>query len=136
MTETPQDRHDLVLQFFANAAAAVRAYPQQHRTWIMERCPWFDYMIQGDDRPLPKVFFFGKKSHAYGDTGGQKSLQGFSSDSISMIDLFRKETQLCRKAVGPDLKKGYPESLIDYWTQLFAPYGKGKAFRVLIDQAD
>ena len=136
MTETPQDRHDLVLRFFANAAAAIRAQPQQHRTWIMERCPWFDYLIQGDDCPSPKVFFFGKKSHAYGNTEGQINLQGFSSDSISMIDLFRKETQLCRKAVGPDLKKGYPLNLIDHWAGLFAPYGKGQAFRALIDQAD
>jgi len=133
MTENEADDHELVLQFFASAAAAMRANPQQHRTWIMERCPWFDYMIQGDDRPSPKVFFFGKKTHAYGASDGQINLQGFSSDSMSMLELFRKETQLCRKAVNPDLKQGYPESLIDYWAQLFAGYGKQEAFRALIE---
>ena len=132
MAENEGSRHDLVLQFFANAAAAARANPQQHRTWIMERCPWFDYMIQGEDRPSPKVFFFGKKNHAYGATDGQISLQGFSSDSAAMIELFRKETHLCRDAVPPDQKKSYPESLIDYWAQLFALYGKREAFRALI----
>ncbi len=62
MTDDSDDRRDLVIQFFANAAAAIRSNPQQHRTWIMERCPWFDYMIQGDDQPTPKVFFSARRA--------------------------------------------------------------------------
>ena len=127
---------ELVLRFFANAAAAIRANPDQHRTWIMDRCPWFDYMIQGDDRDDPKVFFFGKKSHEYGADSEQSNLQGFTSDSAAMIELFRKETQLCRRAIDPQLKSNYPGSLIRYFNQLFAPYGCEETFESFIDRPD
>ncbi|WP_319405862.1 hypothetical protein [uncultured Desulfosarcina sp.] len=127
---------DLVLRFFANAAAAIRANPEQHRTWIMERCPWFDYMIQGDDRDDPKVFFFGKKSHDYSTTPEQGNLQGFTSDSPSMIELFRKETRQCRSAVDPRLEKNYPDSLIRYFRQLFAPYGCDETFELFMNRPD
>lgn len=130
------DHREGVLQYFANAAAAIRANPEQHRTWIMERCPWFDYMIQGDNRDDPKVFFFGKKSHDYGATREQVNLQGFTSDSPSMIELFRKETRLCHSAVDPRLKKNYPHSLIGYFTRLFAPYGCDKDFELFMAQTD
>ena len=127
---------DLVLRFFANAAAAIRANPEQHRTWIMERCPWFDYMIQGDNRDDPKVFFFGKKSHDYSTTPEQGNLQGFTSDSPSMIELFRKETQHCRSAVDPRLEKDYPDSLIRYFRKLFAPYGCDETFELFMNRPD
>ncbi|MEE4112006.1 MAG: helix-turn-helix transcriptional regulator [Desulfobacteraceae bacterium] len=127
---------ELVLRFFANAAAAIRANPDQHRTWIMERCPWFDYMIQGDDHDDPKVFFFGKKSHDYGSTCEQANLQGFSSDSPAMIDLFRKETRLCRSAIDPQLKKNYPDNLIGFFIGLFRSYGFAEAFTAYMDRSE
>ncbi len=127
---------ELMLRFFANAAAAIQANPDQHRTWIMERCAWFDYMIQGDDHDDPKVFFFGKKSHDYGSTSEQVNLQGFSSDSPAMIDLFRKETRLCRSAIDPQLKKNYPDSLIRYFIQLFRSYGCAEAFTAYMDRPE
>jgi len=128
--------HELVLRFFANAAAAIRANPEQHRTWIMERCPWFDYMIQGNDRDDPKVFFFGKKSHDYSTTNEQGNLQGFTSDSPAMIEIFRKETQLCRSAIDPQLVNDYPDSLIRYFRQLFASFGCGEMFESFLNQPD
>ncbi len=127
---------ELLVRFFANAASAIQSKPDQHRTWIMERCPWFDYMIQGDNRKDPKVFFFGKKSHDYGATNEQINLQGFTSDSPSMIDLFRKETQLCRSAIDPHLEKDYPHSLIRYFRQLFAPYGCDGRLDSLMNRPD
>ena len=136
MTDEPVDRRRLVIQFFANAAAAIRSNPAQHQIWIMDRCPWFDYMIQGNDRADPKVFFFGKKSHEYGTTDGQINLQGFSSDSASMIDLFRKETDLCQNAVDPDLEAGYPDSLIAVFSRLFAAYNHHDTFRAMMDQPE
>jgi transcriptional regulator with XRE-family HTH domain len=135
--ETDQgNQPDLVLRFFASAAAAIRADPEQHRTWIMERCPWFDYMIQGDDRDDPKVFFFGKKSHDYSTTHEQGNLQGFTSDSPSMIELFRKETRQCRSAVDPQLEKNYPDGLVHYFRQLFAPYGCDETFESFMNRPD
>jgi transcriptional regulator with XRE-family HTH domain len=127
---------DLIMRFFANAAAAIRANPDQHRTWIMERCPWFDYMIQGDNRKDPKVFFFGKKSHDYGADNEQSNLQGFTSDSPAMIELFRKETQMCRSAIDPQLEENYPAGLIRYFYQLFTPYGCEEKFESFIDRPD
>lgn len=130
---TDQDNQsDLVMQFFANAASAIRTQPDQHRTWIMERCPWFDYMIQGDNHEAPKVFFFGKKSHDYDSTSEQINLQGFTSDSPSMIELFKKETQLCRSAIDLQLADRYPDNLIRYFRQLFAPYGRDETFDSLL----
>ena len=135
MAGDERTHRELVIHFFAHAAAAMRSNPEQHRTWIMQRCPWFDYMIQGNDRPAPKVFFFGKKSHEYGTSNGQINLQGFTSDSASMIDLFRKETILCRKAVDPELESNYPDSLIRYFSGLFAQYGLQDTFQAMMDQA-
>jgi len=133
MADDGTNRRELLIQFFANAVAAIRSNPEQHRTWIMERCPWFDYMIQGNDRSAPKVFFFGKKSHEYGASNGQINLQGFTSDSAAMIDLFRKETTLCRKAVDPELEKNYPDGMIRYFSELFAPYGLQDTLGNMID---
>jgi hypothetical protein len=129
-------QRELVLRFFANAAAAIRSRPDQHRTWIMARCPWFDYMIQGNDRDDPKVFFFGKKSHDYGITNEQISLQGFSSDSLAMIELFRKETDLCRSAIDPVLEENYPDGLIRYFKGLFTPYGWDRKFESFMNRPD
>jgi transcriptional regulator with XRE-family HTH domain len=129
-------QRELVLRFFANAAAAIRSRPDQHRTWIMARCPWFDYMIQGNDRDDPKVFFFGKKSHDYGITNAQISLQGFSSDSLAMIELFRKETDLCRSAIDPVLEENYPDGLIRYFKGLFTPYGWDRKFESFMNRPD
>ncbi|BBO70717.1 hypothetical protein DSCA_46470 [Desulfosarcina alkanivorans] len=129
-------QQELVLRFFANAAAAIRATPDQHRTWIMERCPWFDYMIQGDDREDPKVFFFGKKKHDYGASSQQINLQGFTSDSSSMIELFRNETRLCRSAIDPQLEQNYPQNLIGYFKNLFAPYGCDRKFESFMERPD
>jgi transcriptional regulator with XRE-family HTH domain len=126
----------LALRYFANAAAAIRKTPDQHRTWIMERCPWFDFMIQGDDQEAPKVFFFGKKRHDYGAAIEQSHLQGFTSDSMSMIDLFRKEAQHCRNAVDPFLEENYPDALIRYFRELFEPFGYGDMFEAFIDGTD
>ncbi|MBR9987329.1 MAG: helix-turn-helix transcriptional regulator [Desulfosarcina sp.] len=127
---------EMMLRFFANAAAAIQASPDQHRTWIMERCAWFDYMIQGDDHDDPKVFFFGKKSHDYGSISEQVNLQGFSSDSPAMIALFRKETELCRSAIDPQLKMNYPDSLIRYFIQLFKSYGQAESFTAYMDRPE
>jgi hypothetical protein len=135
MADDGTNGQELVIQSFANAAAAIRSNPEQHRTWIMQRCPWFDYMIQGNDRPTPKVFFFGKKGHEYGASPGQINLQGFTSDSPSMIDLFRKETALCRRAVDAALKDGYPDSIIRHFKKLFVPYGLQNEFQIKMDQA-
>jgi hypothetical protein len=82
------------------------------------------------------VFFFGKKSHDYGSTNEQVNLQGFSSDSPAMIDLFRKETRLCRSAIDPQLKKNYPDSLIRYFLQLFRSYGYAEAFTAYMDRPE
>jgi hypothetical protein len=51
-----------------------------------------------------------------------------------MIDLFRKETSLCRKAVDPDLAKDYPDRLIAYLAGLFRPFGLQERFEELTSE--
>lgn len=45
-----------------------------------------------------------------------------------MIDLFRKETELCRSAIDPKLKKEYPIKLIRYVGRRFEQYGYNDRF--------
>ncbi len=122
------DAHrQLVVQYFANALNAAKNNPDQHRTWVMDRCLWFDYLIQGADRENPKLFFFGRKHHEYEKTDDQMDLQGFTSDAQEMVAVFNKETELCRKAVDKKFKNNYPNSLIAYFLDTFKAFNLAKA---------
>jgi transcriptional regulator with XRE-family HTH domain len=119
----------LVVTFFANAIKAIQLNPQQHQTKIVERCTYFDYMIQGADQQSPKVFFLGRKPHGYENEYQQLNLQGFTSASPSMIALFKKESDLCRRAVVKEFEKDYPDKLFNYLLGLFSEFGLDKELK-------
>lgn len=112
----------LIVQFFANALGAIHLNPRQHQTQIVERCTYFDYMIQGVDQEKPKVFFLGRKPHGYDNEYQQLNLQGFTSASPSMIALFKKESGLCRQAIVKELEENYPHNLYQYILGLFSAF--------------
>lgn len=116
-----------VVQYFANALNAAKEKPDQHRTWVMDRCLWFDYLIQGADLSHPKLFFFGRKHHEYEKVGDQMHLQGFTSDAQEMVSVFNRETELCREAIDKKIAKNYPNHLVAYVLDMFKPFNLADA---------
>jgi transcriptional regulator with XRE-family HTH domain len=115
----------LVVTYFGNILRAIKKHPEQQLLHIVERCTYFDFLLQGADQTHPKVFFLGRKPHTYKSASPQLNLQGFSSDSPAMIALFLKETELSRQAAIPQLQEDYPEELIGYFEDLFHRHGMG-----------
>jgi len=114
--------------YFGNAAAAIQTDPEQHRTFIVERCGHLHFQLQDADGAHPKVFHIGKKPHSFDNPHDSLSIQGFASDAPSTIEIFRRETELCRLAAVPELQRDYPGRLIDYFAGLFQRAGLEKDF--------
>jgi transcriptional regulator with XRE-family HTH domain len=130
--QAPCPERMLVVEYIAEAAAAMLRAPQLHLLRIIERCTYFDYQIQGADRKSPKVFYFGRKAHTYDGQSAQLHLQGFTSDAPAIISLFMQETEYCRKASLKHLEADYPHRLVDYLVDLFHVQGLGQALERLI----
>jgi hypothetical protein len=64
----------------------------------------------------------GKSPHRFDRKQERMHLQGFASAHPSMVELFRKETQLCRTAADQELMDDYPRRLIGHIRALFAAY--------------
>jgi len=125
-TEDPEKdirRRELMAGYFANVIGAITRYPELHRMRIIDRCTYFDFMIQGGGGPSPKVFFLGRKQHSYDNAYQHRNLRGFTSDSLSMLVLFEQEADICRQAADAALEADYPSHLIDYFFEKFESYG-------------
>lgn len=112
-----------VVNYFANAIAAIRRAPCQHQTKIIERCPYFHFQIQNADSRRPKLSIPGRKIHHFDNNFEQMNLEGFTSDAPAMLALFVAEADLCRQAAVKSLEEDYPANLIDYLTDRFRAYG-------------
>jgi transcriptional regulator with XRE-family HTH domain len=123
--DQPDHHRQLVAVYFGNVLRALKQYPEQQLLYIVDRCTYFDFQLQGADQPHPKVFFLGRKLHTYGSAKPQLNLQGFSSDGPAMIALFLKETESSRQAAIPQLLENYPERLIGYLEDRFHRHGMG-----------
>lgn len=124
--DKPERHRQLITTYFGNALQAVGRHPDRQLMRIVDRCTYFDFLLQGADQAHPKVFFVGRKPHTYESAGPQLNLQGFSSDAPSMISLFLKETESSRQAASPHLLKNYPEKLVAYFEDKFHRYGMGE----------
>jgi hypothetical protein len=124
-----------IAAYFGNALAAVRARPEQHRTWIVERCGHLHYQLQDADGSHPRVFHIGKKPHAYDNPHDNLTIQGFASDAPSTIKVFQRETELHRQAAIPGLGSAQPDTLIDHVAGLFRRAGLEQALLNRLDQA-
>jgi transcriptional regulator with XRE-family HTH domain len=112
-----------VMQFFANAMGFVQRNPNQHRITISSHCPYFLYQIQDADVKSARVFYLGKAPHNHSRSQDRMNLHGFVSANPAKVDLFIKETDLCREAAFKELLTDYPRSLIEYLHELFAAHG-------------
>lgn len=125
---------ELVVKYFANVIHATLLHPMQHQIKIMERCTYFNYFIQNAGSDQPKLFFLGRKLHAYEQEQNPSllGLEGFTSDSPAMISLFSKETDICRMAVDKSLDCNYPDTLVEYFYSCFDRYGMGDRLRAAV----
>ncbi|MEJ2639061.1 MAG: hypothetical protein P8010_05750 [Desulfosarcinaceae bacterium] len=126
----------LVVTYFGNILRAIKKYPEQQLLHVVERCTYFDFQLQGADRPNPKVFFLGRRPHEYDAAQSQLNLQGFSSDGPAMIALFLKETESSRQAAVAHLLENYPEKLIAYMQDRFQRHGEGDRLTAAMAPAD
>lgn len=117
-----QRDRELVVRYFANAISLISRNPDQHQTFIMERCPYFHFQIQDADGENPIVSFPGHKAHHFDQDYEQMNLQGFTSDSPGMIALFKKEIAFCRKAIDPSIHRDYPHHFIEYILACFRTF--------------
>lgn len=122
-----------VVKYFANAIAAIRRSPHQHRTKIVERCAYFHFQIQNAEGKRPKLSFPGRKIHHFSNDFEQMNLEGFTSDAPSMLALFSAEVDLCRWAAVKEIEQDYPNKLIAYLTDRFRTYELSEALTAATD---
>lgn len=122
MSASSKDR-DSILKYFANAIAVIMRNPDQHQTKIVERCAYYSMQLQNIDGKHPIVFFLGRKLHDYDNVYEQKNLEGFTSDSPSMIALFQKEIEIFRRAADTKIAETYPVHFIEHIFNLFKVFG-------------
>ena len=115
--------HQLTVQYFANAIAAIQKNPEQHQTKIVERCAYYVLQLQDIQGKHPIVFFLGKKPHDYDNIHEQMNLEGYTSDSPTMIALFQKEIDIFRRAVDERIAADYPHHFIRYLLKSFEAVG-------------
>ena len=107
-------RTELVLRYFANALSLAITRPDIHRLYIMERCPYFHFLMQDADSDHPKVSFPGRKPHVFDNQFDKRMLEGFTTDLPAIVGLFKNEIEMCKGAVTTALCEDYPQPLSDY----------------------
>ena len=132
---SPMDtfRQEQVVRYFANAIRFIRQHPKQHLTFICDHCSYFIYQIQGADQKSPKVLYLGKAMHKTGRGPDHMSLQGFVSAHPQVVELFKKETELCRSTAIAGINDNYPNGLLAYLSGLFETRGLGKQLETAVD---
>ncbi len=120
--EFPRRAH-LATQYMANALSLSLKRPDQHKVYIVERCPYFHFMIQDADGKTPKVSYPGRKLHVYDNEYDKRMLEGFTTDLPHIVAHFRHEVDMCRGAVTQETKDGYPELFKKYIFDIFTQHG-------------
>jgi hypothetical protein len=135
LAEPLRGRHRASLvNYFANAIAAIRRNPRQHQTNIVERCTYFHFQIQNAAGKRPKVSFPGRKIHHFDNEFELMNLQGFTSDAPAMLALFEMEADLCRQAAVGALEENYPANLIAYVMENFERYALGDRLASAVEE--
>jgi transcriptional regulator with XRE-family HTH domain len=112
-------RSRLTVQYIANALSLSLKRPQQHKIFLIERCPYFHFMIQDADGDTPKVSYPGRKLHAYNNEFDKRMLEGFTTDLPHIVSHFRHELDMCSRAVKSEDEKSFP---VGFQQQLFSAF--------------
>jgi len=119
-------RAELVVQYVANALSLALKRPDLHHIRIMDRCPYFHFLMQDADSAHPKVSYPGRKPHVFNNQYDMRMLEGFTTDLPNIVAQFRHEIEMCRGAVDGSLIEDYPNRLGDYIFRSFGAHGMGK----------
>lgn len=130
----PARRKDLVLRYLANALSLSLKQPQQHQILIMERCPYFHFLMQDADGKKPKVSYPGKKIHSYNNESDKRNLEGFTTDLPQVISHFRHEIEMCKTAVPTEMMINFPQSLNEYFFSIIERYDLTDQFQVILNR--
>ena len=120
--EAPR-RAELVVQYMANALSLAIKRPDLHVIRIVERCPYFHFMLQDADGENPKISYPGRKIHVYNNKYDMRLLEGFTTDLPHIVWHFRQEIEMCRGAMDRSLTKNYPDRIYDFFQQCFRVHG-------------
>jgi len=115
-------RTELVVNYFANALSLALRKSDIHRLYIMERCPYFHFLMQDADSRHPKVSYPGRKMHVFNNQYDKRMLEGFTTDLPAIVALFKKEIEMCKGAVDETISGDYPHSLYAYLLARFAKF--------------
>ena len=124
----------LVIEYFANAIAAILKKPEQHQTRLVERCAYYVLQLQDIQGKHPIVFFLGRKPHDYDNIHEQQNLEGYTSDSPLMISLFKKEINTFRRAVDKSTATNYPVQFIEHLLSSFEDFGLRTELESAVDK--
>lgn len=114
---------ELVVQYMANALALALKRPDLHQIRIMERCPYFHFLIQDADGDHPKVSYPGRKLHVFNNQHDMRMLEGFTTDLPLIVGQFKHEVKMCRSASDTALMQDYPAAMMAYLQARFRTYG-------------
>ncbi len=117
----------LSLKYLANALSLSLKRPQEHRIYIIERCPYFHFMIQDADGTTPKVSYPGRKLHAFNNEFDKRMLEGFTTDLPHIVAHFRHEIDMCRGAVAEEWTTDFPMSLHRCLLSMLERHGMAEA---------
>jgi len=115
-------RTELVVHYFANALSLALKRPDIHHMYMMERCPYFHFLMQDTDGAHPKVSYPGRKMHVFNNQYDKRMLEGFTTDLPAIVGLFKKEIEMCKGAVDETISGDYPQSLYDYLIERFSDF--------------
>lgn len=119
----------LTIQYIANALSLSLKRPKQHKIFIIERCPYFHFMIQDADGDTPKVSYPGRKLHAYNNEFDKRMLEGFTTDLPHIVSHFRHELDMCSRAVNSEQQAGFPEEFEQQLYSAFQKHGLREQFK-------
>ncbi|MFN2355221.1 MAG: hypothetical protein ABR512_11930 [Desulfopila sp.] len=108
--EDPRRCH-LTTRYIANTLSLSLKLPQKHKLYIIERCPYFHFMIQDADGETAKVSYPGRKLHVYNNEFDKQLLEGFTTDLTHIVSHFRHEVDMCRAAVDRQDQNSFPDNL-------------------------
>lgn len=120
--ENPR-RAELVVQYLANALSLALKRPDLHQIRIMERCPYFHFLMQDADGKQPKVSYPGHKLHVFNNEHDMRMLEGFTTDLPLIVGQFKNEVEMCRRATVVQLVEGYPDAIVDYFADKIRELG-------------
>lgn len=119
-------RAELVVQYLANALSLALKRPELHQIRIMARCPYFHFLMVDADGEQPKVSYPGRKLHRFNSEHDMRMLEGFTTDLPLIVNQFKHEVEMCRRASDVELGRDYPHAMVAHFESLVSAHGMGE----------